>query len=134
MKKAKLSVIQIFIENIKKKYPESDLNTRYTMEFSHQEATFEDEFVNSHWQGFLMCLYTLPQMDLMVSVDMADPKNESTFGNRVYSKIIEWNALTHQIYEGGELSLCFQYQSHNFDITNFKDPYKSKDTKKYRPD
>lgn len=50
----------------------------------------------------------------------------------IFAKIEEWNNLTHPINEGSEVSLVAIYQSHNFDISTFKDPYAGKN-KKFRP-
>ena len=98
---------------------------------SLMSGRYDREDLNIAWIGFCAMLEGFDQLDVAISIDMTAIGCDDE-GNRVFAKVEEWNSLTHSIDEGSEVSLVAVYQSHNFDISTFKDPYTGKN-KKYRP-
>lgn len=100
---------------------ESDFRDFHKRTTSLMIGHYEREDLNLAWIGFCAMLDGFDELDVVVSVDMTTPNEDN--GKRLYAKIEEWNDLTFPIDEGREISLIAVYQSHNFDISAFKDPY-----------
>lgn len=109
---------------------ESDFLDFHRRNTSLMSGDYKREDLNLAWIGFCAMLNGFDELDVVVSVDMTAFDNDN--GERVFAKIEEWNDLTVPIDEGREVGLVAVYQSHNFDISTFKDPYTGKN-KKHRP-
>lgn len=112
---------------------ESDFSRFDGLTTSLMSGSYQREDLNIAWVGFCAMLNGFDDLDVAISVDMSGLHDDEDEGHRVFAKIEEWNNLTHPINEGGEVSLVAIYQSHNFDISTFKDPYMGKN-KKFRPE
>lgn len=98
------------------------------------DGQYQRDDLNKAWVGFLAMLEGFANLDVAISVDMSginQDGEDNDEGHRVFAKIEEWNDLD-SIQRGEEISLIAIYQSHNFEISTFKDPYVGKN-KKNRP-
>lgn len=109
---------------------EADFLDFHNRSTSLMSGHYNREDLNLAWIGFCAMLEGFDELDVVVSVDMTTLEEDN--GERVFAKIEEWNDLTFPIDEGREVGLIAIYQSHNFDISTFKDPYTGKN-KKLRP-